>query len=322
MQDSKKMDDLEKVDEIENRSGDNQKSKLKGWIELAAFLVFMVVILKVMSFIVNPIRMNRPDLVNERDKYVASALCEPEDTMDVIIAGDSEAFVLASPQVLYDDEGISAYVGAQSGQRASETYLFVKDMMEKQNPKVLIIETDFMVLETTTLREGVLSGLALMEDAFPIFRYHNGWKEMIGVKEPEKYTHQKGFDIRSTVKPYTDGEYMIETTDKYPINAPVKYYISKIQKLCNENDCQLLFVTSPSPVNMTYSKHNALQEYSEEIGVPYIDFNMMLDELEIDWSMDSLDKGDHVNYYATQKQSHYLSKYLKEHYDLPDHREE
>lgn len=300
----------------------DKKSNLKGWIELAAYLVFIGAILTVLSILIDPIKWNRPDLVNGRDKFVASALCEPEATIDVLIVGDSEAAVLASPQVLYDDEGISAYVGSQVGQRACETYLFVEEMMKKQKPKVIIIETDLMVLETTALRESVLSGIAIIEDKCSIFRYHNGWKEMLGINPPPVYTHEKGFDVLTKVEPYTGGEYMIETTDKYVINGPVKYYIGKIKKLCEENDCDIIFVSSPTPVNMNYAKHNAIQEYSEELGVPFIDFNLMIDELEIDWNTDAYDKGDHVNFSATQKQTHYLSKYLKGNYDLPDHRGE
>ena len=63
----------------------DKKSNLKGWIELAAYLVFIGVILTVLSVLIDPIKWNRPDLVNGRDKFVASALCEPEDTIDVLI---------------------------------------------------------------------------------------------------------------------------------------------------------------------------------------------------------------------------------------------
>ena len=36
-------------------------------------------------------------------------------------------------------------------------------------------------------------------------------------------------------------------------------------------------------------------EYAKDNSLTYIDMNLMLDELGIDWSLDSLDKGDHLN---------------------------
>ena len=42
----------------------------------------------------------------------------------------------------------------------------------------------------------------------------------------------------------------------------------------------------------------------------------------IDWSKDCLDKGDHLNASGAERVSIYLAAYLKENYDLPDHRGE
>jgi hypothetical protein len=52
----------------------------------------------------------------------------------------------------------------------------------------------------------------------------------------------------------------------------------------------------------------------------YIDFNVLKDEIGIDWSQDTGDAGDHINIYGCEKTTRYLIDYLNENYDLPDHR--
>ena len=294
--------------------------KKKRWIEILAFLIVTVVLLKAASYIMDPIRLNKPDCVDERDRYVASALTEEKDTIDVAVLGDSEALVLLSPPMLYDEEGISSYIIGQSGQRISEAYYTLEELIKTQSPKVVILETDMIVIDSDERREALGSFTSASYHYFPIFRYHGMWKEMYGIKEPMVMDHDRGFAVRADVNPYTDGEYMIPTEEKYRLLLSTRYYLEQIIKLCDEKGISILMVSAPSPSNSTYEKHNALQAFADEKGIDFIDFNLKLDEIGIDWETDSLDYGDHVNYNGTEKLSKYLMKYLKDNYDLEDHR--
>lgn len=59
----------------------------------------------------------------------------------------------------------------------------------------------------------------------------------------------------------------------------------------------------------------------EERGYPVINFNTeeMYQELDIDWDKDFYNS-KHLNYIGAEKYTAWLTKYLKEHYDLEDHR--
>ena len=46
----------------------------------------------------------------------------------------------------------------------------------------------------------------------------------------------------------------------------------------------------------------------------------MDNSIGIDWTQDTYDKGDHLNYSGAEKVTNFLGAYLDKRYDLPDHR--
>ncbi len=294
-------------------------SKKERWIELLAFLVTVIVIMLIASWISDPIRTADYRRLNERDIYIGSALLEPENSIDLAVLGDSEAMVLISP-AHFLEAGISSYIIGQSGQSTSEAYYALKNFCKKQDPKVVLFEPDTLVDDSNGRRELIEVYNAGAYELFPILRHHGTWKIAAGLAEPKNMDHFRGFGKRMKVKPYEGGEYMVPTDQAEPIPFLSKVYMDKICRLCKKEGIELILVSAPAPVHFTYEKHNAIEKLAKEEGLTYIDFNLMQDEIGLDWAADMLDGGDHVNMTGSVKMSEYLIPYLKEHYELPDRR--
>jgi hypothetical protein len=100
--------------------------------------------------------------------------------------------------------------------------------------------------------------------------------------------------------------------------------LDKCDEITKDGDAQVLFVLSPycclkgqKPI------FNTAFDVVRDRGYIVLDFNRpeMYEELGLDFDKDYYNS-KHVNYIGAEKYTRYLTKYLAEHYDLPDHRGE
>ena len=284
------------------------------------FLLVFAVLLWACSAGIQIIVRNVSGSVSGRSRVVASVSAEKKNTIDVLVAGDSESYTSVSPMELWDRAGIAAYDCGQPGQRIQETYYILKTVFRTQSPKLVLFETNTMFRDPGFLKNVQLSLTEPLAYHFPVIKYHNAWKALFdGPGGPKK--SYKGFEIRDKVVSYEgDEEYMKETKDKAQIPEVVRIYMEKIKRLCEKNGADLLLVSAPSPKNYNYKKHNSLEEYARENDLPYVDLNMKFRDIGIDWKMDSYDRGDHLNISGARKVTAYIGEYLADNYDLPDRR--
>lgn len=284
------------------------------------FLLVFAVLLWACSAGIQIIVRNVSGSVSGRSRVFASISAEKKNTIDVLVAGDSESYTSVSPMDLWDRAGIAAYDCGQPGQRIQETYYILKTAFRTQSPKLVLFETNTMFRDPGFLKNVQLSLTEPLAYHFPVIKYHNAWKALFdGPGGPKK--SYKGFEIRDKVVSYEgDEEYMKETKDKAQIPEVVRIYMEKIKRLCEKNGADLLLVSAPSPKNYNYKKHNSLEEYARENNLPYVDLNMKFRDIGIDWKLDSYDRGDHLNISGARKVTAYIGQYLADNYDLPDRR--
>lgn len=232
-------------------------------------------------------------------KNAAGIRKESKNTIDVLVAGDSLTYSSVSPLGLWKQYGITSYVCGQPGQMLSETYETLKLAFKTQKPRLVLFETNvlFRKLDKKNEKKDLMSKLYVREDS-------------------------KGFKLRDGVRPYREGAYMKKTEKKEKMPEQVEMYMEKILKLCRRHGAGLVLVSTPSPKNYNYQKHNTLQEYAEKKSLTYLDMNLITKELKIDWKTDTIDQGDHLNLSGAKKVTEYLGKYLKNEFGLSDHRDE
>lgn len=288
------------------------------------FLLILLVILIILSKIFVP-KNNTKEAGLENKFILASGIyLEPENTIDVLVVGDSESYTSYIPLEMWNQYGFTSYVCGTAAQPLPLTFKYIYDTLKKQNPKMIIIEANAVYR-----RKGLDIPIATLgNQLFPIVQYHDRWKDLAltdftsGVnytnRQPNKgYYYSKK---TSVVKEYV--EYMKRRPNKSK-TVPIlnKIYMEFIKKYCDAKGIELMLYSSPAPANWTENKHNGVQKLADHLGIDYIDFNTMHDKLNLNFKTDYReDDGDHPNHLGALKVTKLLGEYLHENKTLPDHR--
>lgn len=298
-----------------------EKMKIKKYRNSLFFVILALLIIG-SSAGLSYLSMQDDHLLQSRNKSMIRIQKQREDSLDALVVGDSLSYSAISPMKMWEEKGIASYVCGQSGQKLQETYSMLEIAFKTQHPKVVVMETG-PLFRVRGKSEEIKSTLSEMGNRyFPIFRYHDVWKTLLFGK---KYAEQdfEGYLVRGTKIPYTHGDtYMSKAKTLEEIKPSIDLYMQKIIALCEQNDAKLLLVSAPSPHNYNTARCNAIAAYARENDIAYLNLNDTANPVGIDWSKDCLDKGDHLNVSGAERVSIYLAAYLKENYDLPDHRGE
>ncbi len=272
------------------------------------FVAILAALLAVCSHLFQP-KNNREDY-GMGEMKANGILAEPAGSIDVVMIGDSECALAFAPNVIEEVSGIRAYNCGTTGQYLYESYRYLRQSFERQQPKVVILETN------TIYQECKLANylFSKVEMAIPLFRYHDRWKDMRREDfGPVEYTWTddlRGYMHYTDVEPAPNSDYMIPSGDVRGVARWNRQCLQDIQTLCKKNDARLILISSPSAKNWNYPNHNGIAALAAEMGLTYIDMNLMQDQLAIDWQTDTKDAGDHMNWDGAQKVSRWLAEYL------------
>lgn len=285
-------------------------------LKIVVFICAVFTIIGVLSVMVNP--DNTGAGVDKFDKVVIDADSENENSIDIVVIGDSEAYRSIIPPEMYRKYGFTSYVAASPAQKTYQSYDMLEAILERQKPSVCILEPNVLFRDYSI----VSSVWPRFEKTFPIFKYHNAWK---GVFDSDykyddlSFDSFKGYRYIDSVKATKNVNYMVQTDSTEPISTSNINDFRRIYELCEKNDIKLLLLRTPSIKNWNYAKYDAVRQLAEKYKVKFIDLNMD-NSIGIDWTQDTYDKGDHLNFSGAEKVTNFLGAYLDKRYDLPDHR--
>ena len=273
------------------------------------FLLIFALLFGIVSHVLVPKGNAQEDGIH--NYWAKGFLAEPEDTIDVLALGDSELYSCLIPLVIWEEHGITSYTCGTSDQKLYQTESYLKRVFQTQSPKVVLLETNILFRDYSTTDRIP----HFFEELLPLVRYHDRWKNLTfsDLTDPIRFTHiqrDKGYMHLEEILPADDSAYMIPTDDIASISSKNLRHVRNILDFCQAHGAQLILFSSPSTANWDYARHNRVVLLAQELGVEYIDTNLMPEEIPIDWEEDTRDHGDHMNYTGAKKVSEFMARYL------------
>lgn len=248
-----------------------------------------------------------------QDTRIYGFLGEPENTIDMLVLGDSLGECAVSPMELWRQQGITAYVCCSGNQKLYQSRDLLQMVLKSQQPKMVLLEANavYAICPGTDILSNAV------ENLFPMLRYHDRWKNLQEKDWQGKteYTYRdvcKGFHISTEIQPANTKGYMKPSKEAKPLQSTNLQYMRQIMKICQEQGVQLMLFSAPSTTNWDYRHHNGIASLAEELGLTYIDMNLMPEEIPIDWKADTMDNGNHMNCSGAEKVTGWLGEYLRE----------
>lgn len=288
------------------------KKMLKKSVAAVLSAVLSVGIFLGTSSIVTPKKYNE---LGGKNFYRAKGfLAEDDYSLDCIVFGNSDAYSGFSPEVFDEKTSMYSYVSAKPGQEMGEIDVLLEKALKKQKPKLVILEMDVLSAKSTLIKSRA-------EFFTRLFVYHGRWKQL--TKEDFKTLPPKclgkdenrGYVLNRKEKPVENRDYMINSEYTSKISLRTKINLKLFVDECKEHGVQVLFVKLPSTDRWNTARSNAIKAYSEELGVTFIDMNL-LEDYQIDFDRDFRDGGNHMNINGAEKASEYLGRYVTENMKL------
>ena len=112
------------------------------------FTGILLILLYIPSYILSPEFMTKHELNLGRNEVYAKVANEKNDTIDVIVLGDSLSYTTVSPMQIWEEYGYAVFDAGAPGQNINETLEVLEISLEKQHPKMALLETNELYRKT------------------------------------------------------------------------------------------------------------------------------------------------------------------------------
>jgi len=308
-------------------------------LAVVGFLIVLTLVILRISYISLPVFDNSQGTQT-------GFLDEKNNTVDVIFLGTSNMFHSINPVVMYSETGITSYDWGSSSQSLNMSYMYLKEALKTQSPKVVCLEvmqvcgnsskrlyepgmrwgfTYFPLstdkLEALNVQLDNKNDFEYLSYILPVLRYKSRWKELTRDDfENKSDTYLKGCKVSFITQPqsYPDDYYADVDVEIKSANIVA---FNQIVELCKDEGIELVLFKGPNTAIWKDAYSKKVERYANTLGLKYIDYNHMVDELGIDLDADFQDES-HTNVFGQTKVTKHMGQFLKENYDLKDHRED
>lgn len=317
-----------------------RSKNLKDLLSVAAVLLVALLVLGLVTQLFQPKYMT--DLV---EGSMISQYYRESGGHDVIFIGDCEVYSNFSPMEMYRTNGITAYVRGSSQQLIWQSYYILKETLEYETPKAVIWNVNAMrysepvseaynrltidKMKWSDEKIGIIRASMMEEEdfwsyVFPILRYHSRFDELTG--EDIEYLFRvkdntwNGYLMNKEIKPAGKLPTKRVLAD-YAFGDICYDYLDQMRKLCEEKGVELILIKAPSVYPYWYDEYDQqIQDYADRHGLKFYNFLDHVEEMGIDYAVDTYDGGLHLNLTGTIKLTNWFARILAEDHGIPDRR--
>ena len=259
---------------------------------------------------------------------------EEKNSTDIMFFGSSLCYCTFVPSVL-SEYGISSYNMGKSQQTLPWTYYLMKDSLNYQKPRTIVLEPygitygdntsdelDIGISNTSfdAMRFSINQCKAVFDSVnisrwneflFPIVRWHSNPDSLDELGKYQTQDPNKGYVAFTEVgTAYPPSEQDLNDTNVTELSKTAKKYLNRILKLTEENNIRLMIIRSPFPCDVEVNHQmNALKIWAESNSVPFLDLAYHHAEIGLDYNLDTID-GKHLNTSGSEKVSRFVGQYL------------
>jgi len=315
----------------------NRKRHIYKILHIVFFLLIFLVSFYTIDQLFLPKRVDFPYNVTDKIKGFYEL---PDNSLDVVFIGSSQAFCTINPYIFYKEANIKSYVFSANEQPLWISYYYMKEALKHQNPKVIVLETLYISEGDEFKKDGVnkvniddipfsknkMEMVKIAEEkpnilnTVSIYKYHDRWKNLIST---DFYTYNygklKGF---TPLEKTEEKSIEIFSVNPQPLPEKNKIYLDKIIQLSKDEGVDLVFTYNPYNANKSRQSHiETLKEIASNNNIKFINFIDSTTLKEANFEVKTDFEGGHTNLAGANKVSKYIANYLKNIYKFDANRD-
>ena len=304
------------------------KNSIKKIVKIIAFVLVAAVLFEVLSVTAFSKEAGGTKYRNVKNKLYSFYL-EPDESIQLVGIGNSDLYSGFVPTVLFEEYGYTSQMMGSPYQTPLQAYYYLKEIFKYQTPELVMIELDMLYDEPPGEQKPEQNKLdaffnycdtddfqAIIEDKLAVFTFHDRWKSVIKRNIELRTPNSHGYKYFSEVDKIKYEPYMFKTDKKEPVHQNRLRQLDKIMQLCEKEGAKVFFIEMPTTNSWNYERHNTAEEIAAQYGSVFIDLNLLIDEVGLDFENSFRDKGNHLNYAGASKVTSYLGAFIDANYPM------